>query len=802
MAVLKTLDLNGNKQSFASWISNLSPCDSPFTSMIGKEGIVEAQYSWQTDALAPADDTSYEEGSQVEFQTRASTQILTNFTSILRKVVSVSETAEMVATHGRGSETKYQMAKAGKEVMRDLELMNLHNVNGNPGTGTLASKFAGFEGLVGGLGVHDGDTGAIVHKTALVADKMACIPTEVLFDMTYNLYLAGSKADKIMYHPKHAIAFAGLVNNNPDSVKSYRMFDDLNNTLNTQVKRIRDPLGRVYTLIPNRYMPEDKIYFFNEKDWTQTILRAPSVKKLGKKGPSEQFMLEMEVGLRHRHPYASGILALVTKVVHNTFKPTQTLFTSSIRDGAGVSCKTTLDGVAEGGFEVTFHSSNPDVAYFEETKVITSPTGEATNFLRAGDKAGLADVWTVFRGVRSEVTRITVGDPVIHLVVNDEKPTAGSTVTLTATVHRAGVATPVGDHITVKWYVDPASNLELNAISSDTVAGIASTTATVLKAEETLVQATLGHNVSNGVILHYVPKPSSIDVNAVPNTFETLGTTNGFAQVLDYAGNPLAGVTVAWAVEPSNLASFTPATSVTDHLGIAECKLTGQNEGRGQFKAVTTGAIEVRGEDTIFVGTGASMKFSINPNPTKVGEETEFRVELIGQDGIPLSDVDVKIKSDIGAELDLSGKTDVFGTFTDRVTFLNNSDLTVTATVASYKLSEVKDLTFSDVVVGGLPKINVTVNPVDGKVGSQTTATVTYKDSSDTPVEGVNIRFITNPTWSDGTTPDMVTDDSGLASLNFTATKPGEYMIRAQVTGSDPVVESPAVAMKFATAIL
>ncbi|MGL5085139.1 MAG: SU10 major capsid protein, partial [Clostridium sp.] len=101
MATLKSFELNGNKLSFANWISNLSPCDSPFTSMINKEAIDQTQYSWQTDSLAPATTEAFEEGSQSLAQPRASTQVLTNFTSILRKVASVSSTVKEMSTYGR-----------------------------------------------------------------------------------------------------------------------------------------------------------------------------------------------------------------------------------------------------------------------------------------------------------------------------------------------------------------------------------------------------------------------------------------------------------------------------------------------------------------------------------------------------------------------------------------------------------------------------------------------------------------------------------------------------------------------------
>ncbi|MFW3388591.1 UNVERIFIED_CONTAM: DUF5309 family protein, partial [Kocuria sp. CPCC 205274] len=63
-----------------------------------------------------------------------------------------------------------------------------------------------------------------------------------------------------------------------------------------------------FKLIPNRFMPADKVFIFDPSDWTQMVLRAPQRTKLAKTGSFEKWMIEMEVGLRHRNPFASGIL--------------------------------------------------------------------------------------------------------------------------------------------------------------------------------------------------------------------------------------------------------------------------------------------------------------------------------------------------------------------------------------------------------------------------------------------------------------------------------------------------------------
>jgi len=84
----------------------------------------------------------------------------------------------------------------------------------------------------------------------------------------------------------------------------------MDDSLNAYVDTVIDPLGQKFALMPNRLMPQDMIYFFNPADWTQMVFRAPQRTKLAKEGSFEKWMIEMEVGLRHRNQYASGILEL------------------------------------------------------------------------------------------------------------------------------------------------------------------------------------------------------------------------------------------------------------------------------------------------------------------------------------------------------------------------------------------------------------------------------------------------------------------------------------------------------------
>lgn len=354
---LVSYDLNGVKESFANWISNISPTDTPFVSMTGKEAINNKYFQWQEDSLGKVDQyNAQQEGSSAGDAAQLATRVQKNVTQILRKVVQVSDTADSLASYGRGSELAYQMEKAGAEIKRDLEWAFLHNgasVDGSavstahpapfPGGATLTGVTGQNNGIGGTngpapAGITSGHTLQYARQTAgfkgLVAGESEASPDAVntsavyvnlksgtandfdeddLFKLTTALYEAGANPSVIMFHPSYASKFSALMETGRSTTGAsrVRMFDGADDTkINTYVSSLVDPLGQEFKLIPNRFMPSDAIYVFDPSDWTQMVLRAPQRTKLAKTGSFEKWMIEMEVGLRHRNKFASGILNL------------------------------------------------------------------------------------------------------------------------------------------------------------------------------------------------------------------------------------------------------------------------------------------------------------------------------------------------------------------------------------------------------------------------------------------------------------------------------------------------------------
>ncbi len=199
-------------------------------------------------------------------------------------MVRVSDTANALANFGRGKELQYQMEKAGKEIKRDLEFCFLTQGAKVDGDSSTARKTAGFQGLVAAQDAADTDTGAVVNKETTAN----ALSEADLFDMTYNLYLSGSSANIIMFHPKHASFFSALQERAVGGNRQ-RIFEDTPK-FSVYVSTVVDPLGQEYKLIPNRWMAEDKVFFFNPSDWTQMVLRAPNRTKLAKDGSYEKWM--------------------------------------------------------------------------------------------------------------------------------------------------------------------------------------------------------------------------------------------------------------------------------------------------------------------------------------------------------------------------------------------------------------------------------------------------------------------------------------------------------------------------------
>lgn len=141
---IQTVTRVGNREDLSDIIYNISPTDTPFVTAIGREDAGAVYHEWQTDALVSANANNKSiQGDDLSNENRPATTRLGNYTQIFTKVVGTSTTQQAVRSAGRSNEHNYQLAKAGKELKRDMEARYTGNYAAVPPAAGTAGEAAG-----------------------------------------------------------------------------------------------------------------------------------------------------------------------------------------------------------------------------------------------------------------------------------------------------------------------------------------------------------------------------------------------------------------------------------------------------------------------------------------------------------------------------------------------------------------------------------------------------------------------------------------------------------------------------------
>ena len=173
-------DLIGAREDLSNIIYNISPTDVPFMSNVGRTKATSILHEWQTDSLASAASNAVIEGDDSAAEAQVATTRVTNRTQISKKVVLVTGTANATVKAGRGkSELSYLLAKAGKELKRDMETdLTSENV-AVTGDATTARQLRGFESWAA-TNASRGSGGSDHGSTFVVTDGTQRVFTEAM----------------------------------------------------------------------------------------------------------------------------------------------------------------------------------------------------------------------------------------------------------------------------------------------------------------------------------------------------------------------------------------------------------------------------------------------------------------------------------------------------------------------------------------------------------------------------------------------------------------------------------------------
>lgn len=172
---VQTFAMNGIREQLSDTILNIAPMDTPMMSSIKKMDAQSRTPEWQRDVLRKPNPANAQiEGNDAVNNTAITPDRIKNVVQLFDETVQVSSTAQAVKAAGRSDELKYQVAKAGKALKRDMEMRFCGNYASVVGNASTAGQAAGFEawivtnasrGATGANGGYNTGTGLVAAAT-------------------------------------------------------------------------------------------------------------------------------------------------------------------------------------------------------------------------------------------------------------------------------------------------------------------------------------------------------------------------------------------------------------------------------------------------------------------------------------------------------------------------------------------------------------------------------------------------------------------------------------------------------------
>lgn len=299
----------GNREDLSDIIYDISPTDTPFISAIKRKGADATYVEWQTDDLVAANaDNKSIQGDDTANEARPTTQRVGNHTQIFKKVVGTSTTARAVKTAGRRDEHAFQMAKAGKEMKRDMEARFTGNFASVAATSGVAGESAGALAWLTtntNRGATGADGGFSAGTVSAATDGTLRTLTEAqLKAQVAEAWNAGGEPTMAIMPlglKQTAAAFAGLA-------------DARRDTGNNKLKIIAgadvyvSDVGEI-SFVPDRFSSARDVLIIDPDLWCIRELEGMKREKLAKTGLADRELLHTEVTLQCSNEAGNSVIA-------------------------------------------------------------------------------------------------------------------------------------------------------------------------------------------------------------------------------------------------------------------------------------------------------------------------------------------------------------------------------------------------------------------------------------------------------------------------------------------------------------
>lgn len=304
----------GIREDLSNIIYDISPTDTPFLSAIRRGKADNTYVEWQTDALVAANaDNKTLQGDDLANETRPATTRVGTHTQIFKKVIGTSTTARAVKTAGRRDEHSYQIAKAGKELKRDIESRFLGNYASVAATASVEGETAGALAWLTtntqlGVAGSPADGGFSSGIVAAATNGTQRTFTETLLKTgvadSWNAGGEPTMAIMSLAHKQIAAGFAGLA-------------DQRRETGNKRLKIIAgadvyvSDVGEIQ-FVPDRFASARDVIVVDKDMWENCELEGMKRRKLAVTGLSDKEALYCEIALKCHNEAGNSVIRDLT----------------------------------------------------------------------------------------------------------------------------------------------------------------------------------------------------------------------------------------------------------------------------------------------------------------------------------------------------------------------------------------------------------------------------------------------------------------------------------------------------------
>ena len=300
-------DAIGNREDLSNIIYDISPTETPFVSGIPRTSASAVTHEWQTDSLAAANTANAQlEGDDATGATLVATTRLNNVCQILQKTVVVSGTQRAVVSAGRADELEYQVAKAGRELKRDIESIVLSEHGRVTGSTATARNLAGIETwlstnkVIGTTATTPGGGTAIVDGTAVTMTAGAL--KAALDTVIQQCWTAGGDPTIIMVPGTGKVTASQMTG-------IATLYRDVPPKSEGQIIAGADTYVSNFgnhMIVPNRFMRTRTALVLDMEYWALAELRGMRTTPLAKTGDNDKRQLLTELTLVARNEASSG----------------------------------------------------------------------------------------------------------------------------------------------------------------------------------------------------------------------------------------------------------------------------------------------------------------------------------------------------------------------------------------------------------------------------------------------------------------------------------------------------------------